>query len=225
MRVSNRSRLALLLAVAVGAVAFMVWNSSRDTAVRTPAEIEDYVFWQAKALADFTLTGAGNRTLGSGDLKGKWTFVFFGYTYCPDVCPLALTVLGQAFRMLEKDPEISREIQAVFVSVDPGRDTPDALGEYVAYFHGRFLGATGSVAQIDAFSRQMGALYTIHAKAPGKPDNAYLVTHNSTIFLVDPQGRLHGRFPAPHVPQEIAEVFLKIRALHRERSGMRWSLQ
>lgn len=216
-------RLALLLVMALGVAAFFAWKSSRDTAARTPADIEDYVFWQAKELSDFTLAAAGERTLGSSDLKGKWTFVFFGYTHCPDVCPLTLAVLGQVFKILEKQPEIFREIQAIFVSVDPGRDTPEALGAYVSYFNKEFIGATGSVAQIDAFSRQLGALYTIHAKEPGNTSDSYLVTHNSTIFLVDPQGRLHGRFPVPHVPHEIAEIFLKIRAFNGERSGKRWA--
>lgn len=210
-----------MLAIALSAVAFIAWRSGRETVVRTPAELEDYVFWQAKELADFTLAGAGNRTLRLSDLKGKWSFVFFGYTHCPDVCPLTLALLGQAFGVIEKNPEIFPELQAIFVSVDPGRDTPEALGDYVAYFNKRFLGATGSVAQIDAFSRQLGALYSVHAPEPGKPGDSYLVTHNSTIFLVDPQGRLHGRFPAPHVPQEIAEVFLKIRAFYSERSTIR----
>lgn len=222
---SRRRGLALLLAIAVSVAAFIAWKSGHDRVVRTPAEIEDYVFWQAKELSDFTLARAGNRTLTTSDLRGKWTFVFFGYTHCPDVCPLTLAVLGGVFAMLEKDPQVRREIQTLFVSVDPGRDTPEALGEYVSYFNAGFIGATGSVAQIDALARQIGALYTIHAPEAGKASDAYLVTHNSTVFLVDPRGRLYGRFPAPHVAREIAEAFLKIRAFDGERSNTRWAFQ
>jgi protein SCO1/2 len=173
-------------------------------------------------LSDFQLIRARDGILGLEDLKGKWTFVFFGYTHCPDICPVTLAVLGQAFRIIDQTPGLAAETQGIFVSVDPGRDTPAALAEYVAYFDDRFLGATGSVAQLDAFSRQIGVFYTIHDPEAGKPDDGYLVTHSSTIFLIDPQGRLSGRFPPPQAPQEIADIFLKIRAFHNERAKKRW---
>lgn len=220
----GKKGLVLLLAVALSITAFIGWKLSRDEVVRAPEEIEDYLFWQARELTEFKLAGAGNRALGLGDLKGRWSFIFFGYTYCPDVCPVTLGTLGKAFRILEKDAGIAAEIQGVFVSVDPERDKPETLKEYAAYFNKNFIGVTGSVAELEAFSRQMSALYTIHAKEPGKPDNIYLVSHNSTIFLVDPQGRLHGRFPPPQDPQEIADAFVKIRAFYNERSKKRWGI-
>lgn len=214
--------LALLLAVAVAVTAVIGWRLSHNTAVKPPEEIEDYLFWQAKDLTDFKLIGANSKTLVLNDLKGKWSFIFFGYTHCPDVCPLTMGVLGQAFRLLEKDPGASQEIQGIFISVDPKRDTPELLKEYVAYFNNKFMGVTGDTAQLDAFSRQIGALYTIHPKEPEKTGDNYLVSHNSTVFLVDPQGRLYGRFPPPQAPQEIAEVFIKIRMFYNERSKKRW---
>jgi len=217
-------KIALLLAVAISVTAFVGWKLSQDKVVRAPAEIEDYLFWQAKELTEFKLTGAGNMTLGSSDLKGKWSFVFFGYTHCPDVCPTTLGVLGRAFKILEAESAIAAEIQGIFISVDPQRDTPELLKEYATYFNKKFIGVTGSAAELEAFSRQIGVLYTIHAKESGKPDDAYLVSHNSTIFLLDPQGRLHGRFPPPQTPQEIAEVFMKIRAFYNERSKKQWAL-
>jgi len=131
-------------------------------------------------------------------------------------------VLGQAFKILEKNPAVFPEVQGIFVSVDPKRDTPESLKEYVSYFNDRFIGVTGSTAELDDFSRQMSALYTIHPKEAGQSDDTYLVTHNSTVFLVDPQGRLHGRFPPPQTPKEIAEVFMKIRMFYNERSNKRW---
>ena len=218
----TRRSLAVLLVIALSVTAFIGWKLSNDPVVKAPAEIEDYLFWEAKELTDFKLTGADNRTLGLNELKGKWSFIFFGYTHCPDVCPLTLMVLGQAFKILEKNPAVFPEVQGIFVSVDPKRDTPESLKEYVSYFNDRFIGVTGSTAELDDFSRQMSALYTIHPKEAGQSDNAYLVTHNSTVFLVDPQGRLHGRFPPPQTPKEIAEVFMKIRTFYNERSNKRW---
>ena len=215
--------LGLLLVIAISATAYNVWKLSQDKVVQAPAEIEDYLFWQAKELTDFKLTGADNKTLGLNDLKGKWSFIFFGYTHCPDVCPLTLGVLGQAFKILEKTPAVFPEIQGIFVSVDPKRDTPESLKEYVTYFNSNFIGVTGSTTELEAFSRQMSALYTMHPSETDKSGNAYLVSHSSTIFLVDPQGRLHGRFPPPQAPQEIAEIFMKIRTFYIERSKKRWT--
>ena len=222
--ITARRMIALLLLVAVSVTGYLAWKLSHDRVVQAPAQIEDYVFWQAKELSDFQLIRARNGTLGLQDLRGKWTFVFFGYTHCPDICPVTLAVLGQAFRIIERTPGLASETQGVFVSVDPKRDTPEALAEYAAYFSDRFLGVTGSVAQLDAFSRQIGVFYTIHDREAGKPDDSYLVTHSSTIFLIDPQGRLSGRFPPPHDAQEIADIFQKIRTFHNERANKKWIL-
>lgn len=235
----SRRNLAMLLSVviAVAVAAFIGLRPVKETVVKPPAEIEDYLFWQAKELTDFKLTGADGKTLGLKDLKGKWSFVFFGYTRCPDVCPLTLGVLGKAFKVIKKNPAAFQEIQGVFISVDPMRDTPELLKEYVAYFNNKFVGVTGDTAELEAISRQLSALYTIQpkepekpakadapskaseadkAKEPGKAGEAYTVTHNSTVFLIDPRGRLYGRFPPPQLPQEIAEVFLKIRTFYNE---------
>jgi protein SCO1 len=220
--VLTKRNLALLLAFALAVTAVIGWRLGKNTVVHPPEEIEDYLFWQAKNLTDFKLIGANSKTLGLNDLKGKWSFIYFGYTHCPDVCPLTMGVLGQAFKLLEKYPAAFQEIQGIFISVDPKRDTPELLKEYVSYFNNKFTGVTGDTAQLDAFARQMSALYTIDPTVSQKPGETYLVNHNSTIFLVDPQGRIYGRFPAPQAPQEIAEVFIKIRTFYNERLNKRW---
>ena len=212
--VLTKRNLAILLAIALSITAFIGWRLGHKTVVQPPEEIVDYLFWQAKDLTDFKLVGANSKTLVLNDLKGKWSFIFFGYTHCPDVCPLTLGILGQAFTLLENNPAAFQEIQGVFISVDPKRDTPELAKEYASYFSSKFTGVTGDPAQLDALSRQMSALYTIHPKEPKESGDNYLVSHNSTIFLVDPQGRLYGRFPPPQAPQEIAEVFIKIRMFY-----------
>lgn len=180
-----RGGLALLLAITVAGTLFFGWRLNSDTTIRTPIEIEDYLFWEAKELKAFTLVAADNKTFNLESLKGKWSFIFFGYTHCPDVCPATLNVMGSAFSMLERNPAIAPEIQGVFVSVDPKRDSPELLKEYVFYFDDGFSGVTGSTAQIDAFTRQIGAFYALNPKSA--EDTSYSVTHNSTIFLVDPR--------------------------------------
>jgi len=204
--------IAFLLLIVLTASAFFVWRSHSGAIVKAPEEIEDYLFWEAKDLTDFTLTAAGNKTFGLDDMKGKWSFIFFGYTHCPDVCPATLMQLAETFKLIEYDPVLFPQIQGIFISVDPKRDTPELLKDYVSYFNPEFTGLTGSKAQIDAFSRQIGALYNFNAK---NSDGSYEVTHNSTIFLIDPQGRLYGRFPPPQDAHQIASAFLRMSAFYK----------
>jgi protein SCO1/2 len=213
--------IVILLVITVQVATYFGVLKNPDDIVQAPDDIEDNLFWKAKDLTDFKLIGADNITLELNDLKGKWSFIFFGYLYCPDVCPLSLGKMGMTFKLLEKDPTISSEIQGIFVSVDPKRDTPELIKEYVSYFNPKFSGYTGSTAQVDAFTRQLGALYTLHTE---ESEENYLVTHNSTIFLVDPQGRLYGRFPQPHNSNEIAELFIKIRTFYNKQDEKRWAL-
>lgn len=213
--------ITLTLLVTLAAVALYAWRMNSDAVMKVPGEIEEYLFWDARKLNDFRLTTAGNKSFGPEQLKGKWSFIFFGYTHCPDVCPVTLMELGTVFKILEQNPDIFPQMQGIFVSVDPGRDTAELLGEYVSYFHPDFIGLTGEKEQIDHFSRQIGALYSIRA---GESEEEYEVTHNSTIFLVDPQGRLYGRFAPPQIAQEIAGAFIRIHAFYGQQSEKRWPL-
>ena len=218
-----KKSLAFLLAIAVAITAVAGWRLTNEPVIKPPEEIEDYLFWQAKDLTDFKLLDSGKKTFGLNELKGKWSFIFFGYTHCPDICPVTLGTMGKAFKILEKTPDAYQGIQGVFISVDPRRDTPELLKEYVSYFNNKFTGVTGDATQLEALARQMSALYTLHTKDVQTSDT-YLVSHNSTIFLVDPKGRLFGRFPPPQTPQEIAGIFLKIRVFYNERSKKRWGI-
>ncbi|MCP4041182.1 MAG: SCO family protein [Gammaproteobacteria bacterium] len=212
--------IALLSLIILGVAGYFGWRAGSDDVVKAPEEIEDYLFWQATNLTDFTLSAAGNQELVLDNLKGKWSFIFFGYTHCPDVCPMTLGVFALVFKTMAKNPAVFQDIQGVFISVDPKRDTPESLKKYVSYFHSKFIGVTGTTSQIDALARQMGVLYTIH---PGESEDNYLVSHNSTMFLVDPRGRLYGRFPPPHAPAELAELFYRIRTFYNEQEEKRWA--
>ncbi len=216
--------IAALLPVILAATAIFAWRTGSEVNIKAPEEIEDYLFWDAKDLADFKLTAAGNKTFGLDNMKGKWSFIFFGYTHCPDVCPTTLMQMGTAFKLLEHDPILFPEIQGIFISVDPKRDTPELLKDYVTYFNPGFIGLTDNKARIDAFSRQIGALYSFHSGSEGSDDDAYEVTHNSTIFLIDPRGRLYGRFPSPQAAHDIARTFIKIRRFYKQQEEKRWSL-
>lgn len=169
------------------------------------------VLWPSpKPLQPFSLTDQHQQPFTLERLKGKWSFLFFGYTYCPDICPTALSTLKIVDEGLKQKLTPPLNTQMVFVSVDPQRDTPDKLAQYVAYFNKEFLGVTGKVEEIDNLVRQVGAGYM---KQPGNSENEYQINHTATFFLIDPEGRLVAGFSPPQVPDTVVSQFLQIRGL------------
>ena len=161
-----------------------------------------------KPLLDFELTDHHGEPFTMASLKGRWSFAFFGYTHCPDVCPTSLSMLGQVQRTLEKSGALDVLPQMLFFSVDPERDTVQLLAEFVPYFHPSFTGITGDPQQILTLTRQLGILY---AKAEGSGSEDYLVDHSAAIILFDPEGKFRATFGVPHEPGAIADDFLAIK--------------
>ncbi len=165
-------------------------------------------------LPRFSLTDDGGQEFNEWNLSRKWTFMFFGYTFCPDVCPTALVDLNDVYNnLLEKGDLIEKKFkvptQFVFVSVDPGRDTPEDLKEYMNYFNEEFIGVTGASGMIDRLARPMGAAYR---RVPGTDDEGdYFIDHSASFLLIDPLGRLRASFPPPHDPGQMADDFRNIR--------------
>jgi protein SCO1/2 len=167
-----------------------------------------YILPRPDRLAQFKLMTHANQPFDNASLEGKWTFLFFGYTHCPDVCPVTLSVFNEVHRTLRRRPEGVGEVQFVFVSVDPERDTPALLQEYVPQFNPEFLGVSGNGADLARLSESLGVVY---AKVPGGAPDQYLMDHSTAVLLTDPRGRLRGIFSAPHTPHQIVQGFLKIR--------------
>lgn len=164
-----------------------------------------------KQMQQFNLVDHNNKPFKLEHLKHKWTFMFFGYTFCPDICPTTMSALTATMDQLKNSPEAAKGVQVVFVSVDPQRDTIEKLANYMEYFNKDFIGVTGARAELDALVSQAGAGYAIETEsAPGE----YLVSHTSAIFLVNPDGELIASFSQPHYPATIAEQFAQIRSLH-----------
>jgi len=175
-----------------------------------PPELQGVLRPEPKPLRTFELNDQYRQAFNLERLKGEWSFVFFGYTYCPDICPTTLSALTGVVKQLQEDPQGLTNIQVVFVSVDPQRDTPDILEAYLKYFNEAFQGVTGAQQDIDSLTRQFGAGYMIEPETrPGE----YLVSHTSSIFLVDPYGQLIAAFPPPHDANTIVEQFRQIRSL------------
>ncbi len=138
----------------------------------------------------FTLVDHNGRTVTEADFRGRFTLVYFGYTYCPDVCPTALTAISEALEILGPDGD---GIVPVFVTVDPGRDTPEQLSMYVRHFHPRLVGLTGTAKQVAAAAK---AYQVYYAKARGEGTDAddYLMDHTSITYLMGPDGAFRVHF-------------------------------
>lgn len=175
-----------------------------------PSELAAVLRPEPRPLRPFTLVDQHNQSFTLDDLAGQWSLLFFGYTYCPDICPMTLSVLTSVLNELQRNPEGARNVKAVFVSVDPERDTPEVLLNYMEYFGEGFLGVTGKEQEINDFARQFGAGYI---KEPERAPGEYLISHTSSIFLVDSGARLVAGFSPPHDPVTIAEQFSQIRGL------------
>jgi protein SCO1/2 len=149
----------------------------------------------ARDIADFALTGKDGRSFTRADLRGHWTLLFTGFTNCPDVCPATLATMADLERRLGRD-----DLQFLFVSVDPARDTPEVIDRYLAHFGGRLAGATGTRADIDRFTAGLGLAQVVNPGAGGE----YTVDHSTALVLIDPRARLAGYFQAPHRPEALA---------------------
>lgn len=140
----------------------------------------------ARIGAPFTLTDQDGKPARWEDYQGKYRIVYFGYTYCPDVCPVDLQRIMQAFARFEKEaPALAAKVQPIFISVDPGRDSPAVLKTYVAAFHPRLIGLTGTPEQIARVAKDFVVLYN-REEAKGASD--YLVSHSRTPYLFGPKG-------------------------------------
>lgn len=211
--VSRRSSIGLagLVAVLVAAAAW-AWHSMQPVAARQSRYIEvahgAYKLAIPDALADFELVKHDDAPFGNQALQGRWSFLIFGYTFCPDFCPTTLVVFDEMHRLLAQEPGGGRDVQFVMVSVDPERDTPTTLKAYVPQFNPDFIGVTGDAAVITRLTNSLGAVYEKHR---GGTDATYLVDHSSTVHLINPQGRLHGVFAPQHVAAEMVKGFRQMR--------------
>jgi protein SCO1/2 len=154
---------------------------------------------------DFELTDHRGAPFRLRDQRGKIVLLFFGYTFCPDICPTTLIRLRQAFERLGVD---RGDLQVAYITVDPARDTPVALGEYLANFSLPVLGLSGSEEEIRKVAARYGATFQ---RGQDTADGGYLIDHTDRIFLIDQQGALRYLFSRDDPPERIAELVGKLR--------------
>ena len=168
----------LLLAALFLPLALSACTGEAPPAERAPLE-------GASIGGPFTLTGKDGKPVSWSDFDGQYRIVYFGYAFCPDVCPLDMQVAMQGLSAFEKqNPELGRKIQPIFITIDPERDTPEKVGEFAAAFHPRLIGLTGTPDQIEATAKAFGAYYTRGQDTPG----GYLMDHSRVTYLMGPKG-------------------------------------
>lgn len=152
----------------------------------------------------FELTDQNGVRRSAADFAGRPMLIYFGFTYCPDVCPTALDIMGGALDILKQTaPRAYQRVQPIFISVDPARDTPPVLRDYLSYFHPRLTGLTGSQAEIDAVK----SAYKIYAaRSQTRDENGnYNVDHSSFYYLMDDDNRYLAHFDHAVTPEELAQ--------------------
>ncbi|MFC0282727.1 SCO family protein [Camelimonas abortus] len=186
-------RLAIALAVFVAGLAaiaggLFAWRQAQDDAYPGVG-------------GPFSLTDQNGRTVTDADLKGAPYLLFFGFTHCPDICPSTLYEVSQMFQALGRDAPV----RAVFITVDPERDTPQVLKDYLGSFDPRIIGLTGPKEQVAAALKA----FRVYAKKAPQPDGEYTMDHTAMVYLMDRRGRFAGGFNLKRPPEEAAAEYRK----------------
>ncbi len=174
-------------------------------------ELGAIVFETPRAFDTAQLHDQAGKPFDASRWQGKWSLVFFGYTYCPDVCPTTLATLSSFKQALA--PELLQDTQVVFVSVDPARDSASQLAQYVEYFDPEFIGVSGEFLQLQRFAQQLNSAFN---KVPGSGEN-YLIDHSANIVLINPRGDYQGFIKPPFELAKLTHAYEQLR-LNYQRS-------
>lgn len=188
MDIKTRSLLLLILCALISSVVFVGYGLRQP---HTAPLINGVLIQQTQSLPDFTLIDHQQRPFTKNDLHGRWHFVVYGYTHCPDICPITLSIMSTVVKRLNGSPYTDTGV--VFYSVDPTRDTPQHLAEYVPHFHPDFIGVTHAATDDQThlrFEQGLGLVYEI----PSIDEPDYPVNHGVTIYLLNPEGDLQAIF-------------------------------
>lgn len=200
-------RLWLALAIAVAVAGALGWM--RFAAPPATQPVVQGNLAGASLGGPFTLINQDGQTVRDRDFAGRWRLVYFGYAFCPDVCPTDLALIGRGLQAFEaKDAALGARVAPIFITIDPQRDTPAALKPFVVAFHPRLVGLTGTAAQIDAVTKAYG----VYAKRmdTSDPEN-YLMDHSAMVYLFDPDGK-----PVAFLPHQglSAQAITELLAAH-----------
>lgn len=197
-----RTRLAVLVAtvlvgVGLGYVVHRLFFDAQPTAVVR----EGRSFGEALIGGPFTLTDQDGKRRSDADFRGRLMLVNFGFTNCPDICPLGLALMTDALERLGPQAD---QVQPVFITVDPARDTPSVLKDYVAHFSDRMIGLTGTPEEIAAAAKAYRVYYKVHGDPAINPN--YAVDHSGFIYLMGRDGRFLAHFMHDSPPDRVADA-------------------
>lgn len=167
--------------------------------IGTPYAFHGTVIQSPDRDSNFTLTGPTGERISLYDFRGQAVLLYFGYTFCPDVCPATMVELAQAVEILGDEAD---KAQVMMISIDPQRDTPEKLQAYVEHFDPSFIGVTGSEDEIAAVATQYGIFYEKHE---GTAATGYLIDHTASVVVIDPDGYLRLVYPFGTPARDIAE--------------------
>ncbi|MFW5825806.1 MAG: SCO family protein [Marinobacter sp.] len=202
-------RTLVLLLLVVAAIFSLVIVQQMRAADQEPepapdlSDINTYVYDEPRPLADFTLTGEQGNDVSREDLQGRWTFVFVGYTHCPDICPATMSTLRQTDKRLP--PELPQP-DYLLVSADPERDTPEQLRKYLNFFGENFHGLTGDIDVTRELAKSVGATFVHREDADGET----LVDHSGHLTLINPEGDIVAVIQPPHDPDGLVKAYREI---------------
>ena len=200
---------AACIAGAVLASVAVALAHAQPATTRSATELMDVLMWNREPVGGpFRLVDHTGTPRSDADFHGKLVLLYFGFTYCPDLCPTDLATIGV---LVEKLGKTGESLQPLFVTLDPERDTAERLASYVTFFHPRLIGLTGDEASI---AQAASAYKVYYAKVP--TEHSYTVDHSGYVYLLDRAGRYLGFFPPGTPPDQMADV---IRPLVNSGSG------
>ncbi len=167
-----------------------------------------YLYDQKVSIADFNFSDHNNQNFSRENILGKWTFWFFGFTNCPDICPITLGTLSATVNKIESEYG-SDNIRIVFVSIDPERDNPDQLKTYVSAFGNKVIGLSAQQDDLNQFLKNMGVIAV--KRTDENSSTEYSFDHSSQVFLIAPDSGISAIFRTPHTPAGFTEDFIIIR--------------
>ncbi|TVZ41764.1 protein SCO1/2 [Alteromonadaceae bacterium 2753L.S.0a.02] len=191
----------LVVLMAVFVVGF--FHKMLQPRVMSPIEMRTnggIVFENPRIIKDFKLTTHTGESFTRENLKGKWTIMFFGFTHCPDICPTTLSKLAQVYKQLDGD--IAKQTQVVLVSVDPARDTPEKLAEYVTFFHKDFIGVSGDFLQTMQLTQNLNVAFQKVVQG-----DDYTVDHTGNLIVINPKGDYHAFIKPPFELARLTTVY------------------
>jgi protein SCO1/2 len=197
----NRRAMSKSLLASLGAISLLLSACSSRPAPEQPP------LAGATIGGPFTLTSSDGRTVRWEDFEGRYRIVYFGYTYCPDICPTDVQRMMQGFaRFKQEKPELAAQVQPIFISIDPERDTPAKVGEFTRAFSADLLGLTGTPQQVAGAAKAFAAYY---AKAKGGSGTSYLMDHSRGTYLMGRKGEPIALLPVDTGPEAVAAELAK----------------